>query len=418
MQLNHHFPVLTSGVALKKLCFFIVALIIVGIKLMQTINIGGNFVLSIFTYGCILVVLSGVIVSFSPEVRVGRLLAFFTLVGTMSLLSAKVGINDPSYQRLAFFVLMLMILSPIVVSDSLSELRLMMWRLLMGGLRLIIIISFIMYLSWETTRTNQFVFRGCVGHGMQLGVIGAIVTLDGMWHLLCRSEARRIKALSFGIITAMAIIVTIATGSRGAILATAVGVIPLIWYIRHNRAKMIWLAVSLVVLVISMAFTSFRSFDGVKTKTELSTQYGSLTLSRNYLWNARLQEFAERPLLGIGFGKTTSRQLPENYKDTPFEKCSTIEPGSSWLNVLASTGIIGFALMLWFNVKLIVRTVKSKTSDNRNLLFLSLLIALLIHGFFEGWLLYAGSITFMTYWLLSSRIISLSDSEAAHNIID
>lgn len=411
MKLVRHRSVVTTGVTIRKILFFLIALTIVGVKLVQTTRFHGTVDLSNFTYGCIVIILSGIIMAFSPTVRIGRLLAFFVLAGILSLLAANVRISDPSYQHLAFFVLMLVILSPIVVSDTLSELRLMMWRLLMGGLRLIVIVSFIMYIPWEVSRTSQFVFHGCANQGMQLGIIGAIVILDGFWHLICRHEVSRIRAMAFGITTAMAIIVTVATGSRAALLAFMIGILPLVYSVRKNRIKILWVAGAIVVFVGISALTSFRNFDGVKTKTEISAQYGSLTFSRNYLWKARLDEFAERPVLGIGFSKTTSRDLPVNYKETLFRSCSTREPGSSWLNVLASTGIIGFAFMFWFNVKLFRKTVNTRVGDRRNLLFFSLLLALLIHGFFEGWVLYAGSTTFMIYWLLSSRIMELQEPE-------
>lgn len=411
MNLVRHRSVVTTGVTIRKILFFLIALTIVGVKLVQTTRFHGVVDLSNFTYGCIIIILSGIIIAFSPAVRIGRLLAFFVLAGILSLLAANIGISDPSYQRFAFFVLMLVVLSPVVVSDTLSELRLMMWRLLMGGLRLIIIVSFIMYIPWEVSRTSQFVFHGCVNHGMQLGIIGAIVMLDGFWHLICRHETSRIRAMAFGVMTAMAIVVTVATGSRAALLATMIGILPLLWSVRMNKMKMAWIVVIILVLIGVSALGSFRNFDGIKTKTELSAQYGSLTFSRNYLWKARLDEFAERPVFGIGFSKTTIRDLPEDYKDTLFDSCSTLEPGSSWMNVLASTGIIGFAFMFWFNVKLLRKTVNTRVGDRRNLLFFSLLLALLIHGFFEGWVLYAGSTTFMIYWLLSSRIMELQEPE-------
>ncbi len=397
-----------NDVVVRRTLFFLIALVVVGIRLLQTLSFDRIPEISNFTYSCILMISLGVIILFSPQVRINRILAAFVLIGGLSLLSAQVVIENPAYQRLAFFALLLMLLSPIVTSRALSELRMMMWRILMGGLRGIIVISFAMYFSWEANRTTEVMFEGCTGHGMQLAVIGVVVILDGIWHLMCRPEVSRLKAMIYGVVTAMAVIVTIAAGSRGALLAVMTGCVPLVWYVRHSKIKLWGFVVAVALLIGVSAVMSFRNFAGVKYKTDLSAQCGSITFSRNFLWQARIDEFCERPLLGIGFSVATDRQLPENYKNTPFEDCSTIEPGSSWLNVLASTGIVGFILMLWFNVKLMKTTIKRVSANRRNILYMSLLLALWIHGCIEGWVLYAGSMTFMIYWLLTSRFLDLS----------
>lgn len=416
MTIRQNIPVLTHSATANILFFWVVAFIVVGVKIWQTVSPSTDFMplLPNLTAGYLFIPALALMLVLSPVIRISRSLGIFCLVGMMSLLINGVDVASPAYERLGYFVLMLSLLSPLVSSEALEETRRRMWRLLIWGLRAIVTVSFVMYIPWEINREPwQNCFAGCTPAGMSIGILAAIVLLDASWHLLRNRDLGRVKWIANGLLLAMSAILVVASGSRCALLSTVIGLLPLLWSVRRQRLKLLWALVAVAALSIVFVASSFKSFDGMKAKNEIARQHGSLTYSRDYLWEARLQEFLSQPIEGIGFDITTDFGPADGITaEQALYLGSTFEPGSSWLQVLSSTGLIGFLLICYFNVKLIRHLIRAKDADDRRWLYLSLLIALWVHGCFEGWLLYAGSTVFMVYWLLSSRILMLKEESA------
>lgn len=412
MTIRPNIPVLTHSATANIMLFWLVAIVVVGIKIWQTISPSTDFMplLPNLSAGYLFIPALALMLVLSPLIRISRSLGIFCLSGMMSLLINGVEVSSPAYERLGYFVLMLSLLSPLVSSDALEETRKRMWRLLIWGLRAIVAVSFVMYIPWEINRdAGDSCFAGCTPTGMSLGILAAIVLIDASWHLLRNQDLGRVRWIANGLLLATSAILVVASGSRCALLSAAVGLLPLLWSVRRQRLKLLWALVAVAALSIVFVASSFKSFDGMKFKNEIAREHGSLTYSRDYLWKARLQEFLSQPVEGIGFDITTDFGPAEGITPEQAQYLgNTFEPGSSWLHVLSSTGLIGFLLICYFNVKLVRHLIRNRFDDGRHWLYLSLLIALWVHGCFEGWLLYAGSTVFMVYWLLSSRILSKS----------
>lgn len=381
-----------------------VALAVVGTKLWRTVVIPGCGTIGNAALGAILIASLGTLLFVCPRLRINRVLGVFLVLSLISLIYNGFALHEDAFQRLAYFALMLALVSPLATNPVLNECRRKMWTVLMVGLRLIVAVSLVMYIGWEHHHeSGDYQFHGPACHPMMLGIIAAVVFLDAAWRLLSPMAKKRKDWVICALLLGAGALVMIATGSRGALLAAVGGMVPLVWAIRRSRIKLLWSFIAVAGLGTAIVVSGLNTFEGMKVKTNIALENGSITYSRDRIWNARLEEFKSRPLFGIGFATTTQ----VGQADSPV--AHTREPGSAWLNVLSATGIAGFLLILLFNYRLIRRAWRSWRNDpfSTGLVFASLLMALWIHGCFEGWILYAGSTTFLIYWLLGAQIMQL-----------
>lgn len=413
MTFRSPIPTTLHSATATKALYWIIAIIVVGTRIWKTVNPSTDLLpeLSKITVGILMLVVMGAMITVSPALRVNRTLGLFCIVGMISLLFSGLYANISGYEHLAVFILMLGILSPLVSSAELMECRKRMWRMLMFCLRAIVTVSFGIYLAdVASDDSNLIFFKGCTGHAMSLGIISAVVLIDTCWQLLIGRSLHRIEWIGYGLLLAMGVIDVVVCGSRCAIMSAVCGLGIVLWNVRHQRLKLIWAAILVGAFAIVLVTTQFMSFESIAVKNNFSSEHGSITFTRDYLWNARLNEFAKSPLVGIGFSMTTEQDPGSSYDiddtDLVFD---TREPGSSWLNVLSSTGILGFLLLLIFNLRIYNR-LRNVMHNNKGVLYMALLVALWVHGFFEGWVLFAGSTTFMIYWLLCSQIVSIESA--------
>lgn len=412
---RQNIPDITHSASVTKMLMWLIALIVVGSKVWQVLSPGmGLEPLSTLDITALLILGLGMMLTLSPIIRINRVLALFILWSFLTLLFNDIGVENRAFGRLANFILVTALISPLLSGDTLTEIRLKMWRALMIGLRLVILLSFVKYLSWvyEPHGVTEG-FCGVAGHPMALGIIATVVMLDLSWRMLQPRSVGRIHWVGIGLLVALSVIEMIASGSRCAVVSAIIGLIVQIWGIRHSRLKVLWGGITIGIIAV-LIFAGGTTSEIIRQKNEIAASQGSVTFSRDMLWSARISEFCSKPITGVGFDVTYDLGPSEYYYEngeSAFVLPGTREPGSSWLHTLSSTGIIGFLLIALFNFILLRKLCRCVSTRYRTEAYGmgSLLLALWFHGIFEGWLLYAGSMTFMIYWLLSSRIFILGD---------
>ncbi len=359
----------------------------------------------------------------APKVRLNRLMIVFCIFCALSLIIRADDVEIRSVEHLLLFVVMLGLLSPLIYSGALAVEREQLWRALIVLLALDVVVSMIYYIPFKIPRPKTFVYPGFIGHPMLLSIIAALVTIITVWytsyHFPTRGTARRgLKIAGLGVVLVSGAAMTFIPGSRAAILSLVCGLMVItLFAVRDMRKRKI---VSLVIggLALICAVGSAYTLKVVIIKFKVADKRGSMIYSRGELWEARWEEFKESPLIGIGFCNAT--KFSERFDKHGEEGSSGSEPGSSWLLMLSNVGLLGFGAFVWFNARLarrLYRVLNHKSYKWRMrpdesrislaVLYLSLWVALIIHGFFEGWILYAGSLVFMFYWLLTSRILTL-----------
>jgi O-antigen ligase len=166
----------------------------------------------------------------------------------------------------------------------------------------------------------------------------------GVWTNLRRqSRAEHIEPLfrRFLLLFVLLLITVgvIFTGSRGGMTALVIGFAimgMLIWGQRWQRGKLVVIAVFLAAAVIySLVVGSAQSLARFQNLEEIG---------RYYTFSAALQIFRQYPLLGSGL--STFADLFPQYEPALFQGSYFVDAHSDWLQLLAESGTLGFALVL------------------------------------------------------------------------
>lgn len=377
------------------------AIVVAILRLLADFNIpglGDVIVPQQLTIGIIAVAAIALLV-YDRKIRINIALALFCLAGGVSLAANSDKDIPQGIERLMYFVLMLVLLSPLVESNTLRRWRWTLWSVWMWCLRAGASISATLFPIWLINGKSD-AFEGCFEFRMLNGIICAIVFIDTVWRAIKPGTGRNLRIV-LAVAAAYLALMLVGSSSRCSILGCICGCIPLFIRIRHDKRRLytavLWVsAVAVCIWVLSPKLTS-----GIMVKQNFAVEHQSVTASRDYMWEQRIAEFSNNPVFGNGF--TNSEAYPEIQEKSYF---SVKEPGSSWLSLLANTGIFGTAIFLWFVILLSKKLIDRFKSHSRDVwLYCGLLTTLLINGCFEGWLLYAGSPIFFTFWLLTSMIM-------------
>lgn len=318
-------------------------------------------------------------------------------------------ITDPdpvfkSWSRLGFFILVFTIASPFFIGEYISKVR-------KGILTGVLIIAFVLALgsffcyfiginymrsqydgselSAELYTGSAGAFGGLTTQSIVLGLFSGISTL----YMFYRVNENPQDKLKYFVCIGILMISLFFAASRSALLSTLAGFSVMLYQTYENKATFFKILIAIVICAI----LSFPLWEGAtegmmkkqKSNEKIEGKYGS----RSEKWEARMLEFANSPVFGVGF----SAQDPEG-KDTYDKVNGTIEPGSSWLCILSMTGIIGFVLILFIFLRPFL--FLSENPSPYNNLLLGLLVFFFVAFIAEGYIFAGGSALCFTAWLV------------------
>lgn len=370
-----------------------------------------------------------------------------TLLLLITMFGLSTVLNDPapyfrSWERLAFFTMILSLISPLIENNKLNTLRNDLWHWLILIIKIEIIVEFIYYIPWIIENYgNHKGYIGIFGHHMLHGIVAAVASTVFLWELVTRRYSKLWLSI---VLFLVSLVILMSSGSRCALLGFTVAAVPLLWSLRKYRKLFYATCFGAIFALSAITFIPNPITKTIRFKFDLGEKNNSWTFSRDELWKARWNEFTDKPILGIGFCANT---YSSKSMDLPDKEGNIIsEPGSAWLSILSNGGILSFGLFAWFNIALLrklfrrLRDSDSEASSyqskrrqprtlitrfrlqmnprywllasrigcrNKPLLYFSLWLLLIVHGVFEGWVLYAGSLTFFFYWLLTSQISNM-----------
>ncbi len=298
------------------------------------------------------------------------------------------------WMRFAGFVVGLAALSPLAVTPLLIEFRRGAWSGLLLACVLITLASFAILIyavaTSSTAEFHYFGFRGVMKLGMALSPVAALSAILSLYKMLTAGN----RAVVWTILCAISVITAVAAGSRIAVAGLACAAVYLIilgW--RKGSRNRVVLALSIIVAVCLVSISVPAVRESVSMKNALSVEAGSPFSSRIDRWTGRLAEFESAPLTGIGFSAQTVFNSEFDNPESVLAGSST-EPGSSWLSLLAQTGLIGTITFIAF-----LGTVLKRSVRHPHLFPFAVLMFLLINGICEGWLLFSGGLMFPFFWL-------------------
>lgn len=327
---------------------------------------------------------------FLPLLRLHRAGSASVLL-LLGLICAGIGIllNNPlpvfrPWERLGMFALLLGGIGPLFGGKYNEDLSRQLFQNLAVGCLIIGGLSAAGAGIGLNLGTGQF--SGLTPHSMILGPIAAIGFLYAIHRTMERyAESGKVSVL-LSLAAVACLISLLLAASRSALLATVVGATYLILHLPRGRGLML-LMVGLGCLLL-LPFSG-ELLEGILHKMNSAREAGSIFSSRAELWEDRWQEFAENPLIGVGFASQRIITFDHSLQS------GSIEPGSSYLGCLSMLGVIGTLPLLAVLVHALRRGMQPRYFPP---LAACVLIFFCIHMLFEGYLISAGSILCVLLW--------------------
>lgn len=253
----------------------------------------------------------------------------------------------------------------------------------------------------STSTDYKLVFGGITSHSMLLAPCCGITLIESLWKILYGNLTKKQLLIQYGLIV-IAMWTLLVAGSRGALIASALSIAVLFYYFPFKKKLFKYLAFIIVLAPLVPKSVYENATYTIDKKNSYAESKNSLTASRDARWEARLMEFKENPILGVGFASQTHFTSGEDLEQ--IKKTGGLESGSSWLSILSMTGLLGFVMIAIFNMKLLSHLIKAIKHTPLHILHLSMLIFFIIHGIVEAWMLYSGGFIFYLYWLLTGNV--------------
>lgn len=302
-----------------------------------------------------------------------------------------------SWLRLAFLIVLLVVVSPLVQSCYLRKLRKDMLNVTLWIASVLSVASFFcrflginfMYASANSDYNTAGTFAGLFNQSMMLGPVASISAVFCAYKAF-ECDKRNTKRL-YMIASLLCFAAVFFSASRSSLLCAVVGLYVMFQKLINNRRRFLK-AIIYVLVVASVTFPLWIGLtDGVIEKNISNIEAGSSISSREKKWNARIDEFNSSQLFGIGFAS-----VDPVYDDVGIN--GTIEPGTSWLAVLSMTGVLGFILFFYvFRSGYLVCRRMHKKDDA---LLVGLLVLFAVHMIAEGYVFAAGSFLCFLLWLV------------------
>lgn len=200
-----------------------------------------------------------------------------------------------------------------------------------------------------------------------------------------RGNKRLEYLIIFGMLASFYICVNSASRSAAA-FAVVVCLLLFRWLVKSSKR---WTRYITMFSIMGVLLFPFYHNAATRMLKKQSDQKLAGHTSRDALWNARMAEFYSSPIIGVGYavhGTGDSRGIGRT------------ESGSSWLAVLAQTGIIGFiiAILIWVKTLLLLPRVRF---DKFYILVYGVLIFFTLHSVFEGYMFQGGWYMCIICWM-------------------
>lgn len=324
----------------------------------------------------------------------------YIMVWLIAAAFISIVVNDIPYffrpfERLLAFVILIALIGPLIFTKKLNELRWQIFKTLNWLIIVLVILSFIGFvLDSNLVYLGRGGFTGFFNHSMMLGPMSGISVLTCTY--LATSSPSKKLSLIYYFMAFISLITCIAAGSRAAIIASFLGLIFYFYILYRNSFKNFIKTLAAISFIIIITFPIWEnSTENVLDKIKYSQKKGNLSVTRQSIWKIRFNEINASPYFGIGYANDSTQSVDDLYKGG-----GQVEPGSSWLVVLAMTGILGFIPFIYILGNSFHLIVKGKSSLFFLPYFGALFMFFVVHMIAEGYVLSAGSGLFFYFWSL------------------
>lgn len=323
----------------------------------------------------------------------------------LSAILFSIWLNDiPTFFRvwfrvIAFFSIVFLV-GPFFMNDRLVCMRRLLFVRVLFALRWVVLISFFLNFIAPQLVIGRTGFSGLTNHSMLLSPVAGICALYGLYRFyLSETVLERYKEI---VCTGISFLVLIMAGSRGALVATLVGVA--FFYVRlykHHMRRLVKVTVFLLLLAVSTSSIWWPYTERLRQKMESSEEAGSVTSTRDMMWRERIREFEAYPFFGVGFASFNMDYIQTEH--TINRQTGTVEPGTSWLFLLSSLGLYGFLSFLLPVSYVLYILYKDSGTGLNGVLAGSLMALFFTHMLIEGYIISSGAFLCFFFWLLLSE---------------
>lgn len=324
---------------------------------------------------------------------------FLYIAGIVSIIFNNIPIQYKSEQRFLMFVCFTILIGPFIGGNKFTVFRKYLFHYTT------IINIFFCSLSFLGLSTGLYRglartdFTGLYSHSMLLGPLSGIAILSCLYYFYSTNSKNKKYLLLLCI--PLCFLSAVSAGSRSALLSSLAGILFFLYKLyRHHLGKYF----QIVSFSLMAGFFTFPLWVDRTTfmmnKIALSEERGDWASSREVLWEQRIMEFKSSPIVGVGFAsegisENEAREFEEDRTDS-----GKVEPGSSWLAILAMTGILGFVPIMIIFVIDYIFILKSRTHRLWLAYLGGILSIFTLHMFAEGYVFAFGSTLFFLFWLL------------------
>lgn len=309
----------------------------------------------------------------------------FLLAGIFSLLVNPIRTEFRPIERYLLFVLMFIGTGPLLQSKGLSDFRMAVFNYMQFFLVIISIGSFITFLLGPSFAYGNAGFKGLTAHSMDLSPISALASLFLVDRIKSEHDSKcKTVYVIFLIITLITMVIA---ASRGAILGFIASFF-LMSYVKDKKVGKIFKTFILLSLVVALfvIINPLSMMDGLEAKMQRTEQQDDFTGGREASLEKRFLEFKENPIFGVGFS---------SMKYTNVSDSGHFEPGSGWVFILSSMGLMGLILAMSLCFNAIMNTIKYRGTA----LVAATCLFFVIHSLIEGYILTVGNGFCIYMWL-------------------
>ncbi len=232
-------------------------------------------------------------------------------------------------------------------------------------------------------------FRGLTGNPNSLGICAALMAPLLMAHFARKRVAwNHIDvARALGIFGLLFLVLLSQSRASGLALATSIAVI-VVLLPQGRLLKYTFLAGYLCVCLV-LTNPYFYARFAEKWIYKGASEEG-LLVSRSELWVRAQEEFVQRPLLGHGYGVTTTSEA--EFSNVGNYLLFKVEVGSSFWALLTQVGILGFIPLAVGLLHLLLRAAlfAVRVKDPHLTAMLAVVVGLLVNSIFEAWIVAPG----------------------------
>jgi hypothetical protein len=290
------------------------------------------------------------------------------------------------------------VFSPLIRSEAGRSMREGLWRNLCWSAVVVVVMSVVWKAGGLPAPVLYFRegFPGITTHAMLFAPVTGIAAV------FLLAKALDEKKNAYMLLAALCYLTGFTTLSRSAIAAATCGLLAVIALNAQTKRLfgfMKLLMPVVILLAMTVSYIPEESLPAGFGKVTALTAKGTALKSRKELWEGRLTEFKDNPVVGLGVGMAQKYGI--NADPTAGRFSGMVEPGSAYLVVLSMTGLLGaMALAMVIGVELLrLAKVWDAVPQRRKFELTGIGLLLIVHAGAEGWIYSPGGVICLYFWL-------------------